>query len=82
MHYQDWDIRVPQYRLTIYNELTQEHHQVNTYFVRTYGCYKSLADVPGAAVLITRRLAVQYPQLLPDTTRAALAQHYALHPGP
>jgi hypothetical protein len=82
LHYQDWDRRVPQYRLTIYNELTQEHHQVNTYFVRTYGSYANLADVPGTAVLITRRLAVEFPLLLPADTRRALSQHYASHPCP
>jgi hypothetical protein len=81
MHYQDWHLGVPQYRLTIYNELTQERHQVNTYFVRTYSSYKTLADVPGTAVLITRRLALEFPQFLPDDTRAGLIQHFAAHPG-
>jgi hypothetical protein len=82
MHYQDWHTGVPQYRLMIYNELTQERHNINMYFVCTYGSYKTLTDIPSTAILIKRRLAPEFPQLPPEDTRAGLIQHFTAHPSP
>jgi hypothetical protein len=77
-HYKDFKNRL-RTKISLFIPLTQETYVVNHFYVKTWA-FATQVPPDRPYTILTRRFALQYPSILPDSTRDTLLRQFQAHP--